>query len=86
MKLDKLDLYPQATHKANVVAKKVFYNRLPKEATHENTRYEAKVVAHELKYHLPRYFVFRIGKTVYMRKKSFAGLLPPAIVAKIRNK
>ena len=79
----KMDLYPNATHKAVVVAKQVFNNRLLKEATHENTRYEAKIVARELKCHLPRYFVFRIGKTVYMREKSFEGIVPFAIVAKV---
>ena len=84
MKLDKkFDLYPQATHKANVVAKRVFNSRLLKETTHENTRYEAKIVAHELRYHLPHYLVFRIGKTVYIRKKCTEGIMPLAIVAKI---
>jgi hypothetical protein len=79
----KMDLYPQATHKAVVVAKQVFNNRLIKVTTHESTRYEAKIVARELKFHLPRYFVFRIGKTVYVREKSFEGLLPLTIVAKV---
>lgn len=80
---EKIDFYPQATHKAIVVANRVIDNRLLKEATHENTRYEAKIVARELKCHLPRYFVFRIGKTVYTREKSVEGVFPLAILVKV---
>ena len=83
MKFDKFDLYSQATHKAIIIANRVIDNRLFKQTAHENTRFEAKIVARELKCHLPRYFVFRLGKTVYVREKSFEGLLPFAIVAKV---
>lgn len=66
MKLDKIDLYHQATHTAKLCAEEILWNKIRKKLYTFGSIYEAKVICRELKFYLPRYTVIQFGKKIFL--------------------